>query len=153
MDSFEKYYISVIKLLTRRPRSEKEILDYLLKKKATPDVISAVIAKVQEQHFQSDLAFARWWVQSRTRYKAKSNLVIKMELRQKGVNDEVIQSALSEKTDDYKTDFEKAEIIARKYIKRVVNLPRVDQYRRITAYLSQKGFDYDTIRRVIDDIL
>ncbi len=153
MDSFEKYYIAVIKLLTRRPRSEKEVFDYLLKKKAPPDVISAVIAKVQEQHFQSDLEFARWWVQSRTRYKAKSNLVIKMELRQKGINDEIIQFALQEKTDDYRTDLEKAEIIARKYIKRVINLSKADQYRRITVYLSQKGFDYDTIRRVIDDIL
>lgn len=153
MDSFEKYYIAVIKLLTRRPRSEKEIFDYLLKKKATPDVIRSVVKKVQEQHFQSDLEFARWWVQSRTRYKAKSNLVIKMELRQKGINDELIQAALTERTDDYKSDSEKAEIIARKYIKRVMNLPKTDQYRRLTSYLSQKGFDYDTIRRVIDDIL
>jgi regulatory protein len=153
MDSFEKYYIAVVRLLTRRPRSEKEISDYLLKKKATLEVSKAIITKIQQQRFQNDLEFARWWVQSRTRYKAKSNLVIKMELHQKGINDEIIQSALSEKTDDYKTDFEKAEIIAKKYAKRIVSLSKNDQYRRMSSYLSQKGFDYDTIRRVIDDIL
>ncbi len=153
MDSFEKYYIAVVRLLTRRPRSEKEIRDYLLKKKASSDISSAVIAKVQEQRFQNDLEFARWWVQSRTRYKAKSNLIIKMELRQKGVNDEIITFALSEKTDDYKTDLEKAGLIAKKYLKRILTLPKNDQYRRMSSYLSQKGFDYDTIRRVIDDIL
>ncbi len=153
MDSFEKYYIAVIRLLTRRPRSEKELFDYLLKKKAPLAISNAVIAKVQEQHFQSDLDFARWWVQGRTRYKAKSNLIIKLELRQKGISNEIIQSALEEKSDDYKTDLEKAEITARKYIKRIIHLSRNDQYRRMSSYLSQKGFDYDTIRRVIDDIL
>ncbi len=153
MDSFEKYYIAVVRLLTHRPRSEKELFDYLLKKKAPSDVSRAVIAKIQEQRFQNDLEFARWWVQSRTRYKAKSNLIIKMELRQKGVSDEIIQSALNEKTDDYKTDGQKAEIIAKKYLKRILSLPKNDQYRRMSSYLSQKGFDYDTIRRVIDDIL
>jgi len=153
MDSLDKYYVSVIRILTLRPRSEKEIREYLVRKKASQEIITAVIAKVQGHNFQSDLEFARWWVQSRTRYKAKSDLIITMELRQKGISDDLIKSALLEKTDDHLTDEEKIKIVLQKYFKKVESLPKYEQYRRMSAYLSQKGFNYDAIRRAIDDIL
>lgn len=153
MDSSGKYYIAVIKLLTRRPHSEKEVIDYLLKKKAPQDILQAVVNKIKKEHFLDDLRFSRWWVQSRTRYKAKSDLVIRMELRKKGVDPEIVIKALSEKTDDYKTDFEKAGVVAAKYLKKISNLSKEKKYQRLGAYLSQKGFSYDTSKRVIDDIL
>ena len=153
MDPLDKYYVSVIRILTLRPRSEKEIREYLVRKKASQEIITTVIAKVQGHNFQSDLEFARWWVQSRTRYKAKSDLIITMELRQKGISDDLIKSALLEKTDDHLTDEEKIKIVLQKYFKKVESLPKYEQYRRMSAYLSQKGFNYDAIRRAIDDIL
>jgi len=153
MDQFEKYYTLVLLQLSRRFRSEKELRDYLTKKKAPLDVIDAVIEKVQEQRFQDDEQFARWWKESRTRFKSKSDRVIKLELRQKGIKDEIIEQVMSEKTEDSKTDYEKALDLARKYHKKVTALPRQDQYRRMGAYLGRRGFDFDIIRRVIDDIL
>jgi len=153
MDPLDKYYVSIIRILTLRPRSEKEIREYLVRKKASQEIITTVIAKVQGHNFQSDLEFARWWVQSRTRYKAKSDLIITMELRQKGISDDLIKSALLEKTDDHLTDEEKIKIVLQKYFKKVESLPKYEQYRRMSAYLSQKGFNYDAIRRAIDDIL
>jgi len=153
MDSFDKYYILAVSQLSRRARSSKEIRDYLLRKKATLEIIDAVINKLQEKNFQSDEKFARWWKESRTRFKSKSDRIIKLELRQKGISDEIITTVMSEQTEESKSDYEKASILAHKYKKKVINLPSSDQYRRLSNFLSQRGFDYDIIRRVIDDVL
>jgi regulatory protein len=153
MDSFEKYYTLALLQLSRRNRSVKEIRDYLTRKKASEQIIDAVITKLHEQRFQDDEGFARWWKESRTRFKSKSDRVIRLELRQKGISNELIEKIMSERTEESKTDYEKALELARKYSKKVAQLPRQDQYRRIGSFLSRRGFDYDTIRRVIDDVL
>ena len=153
MDSFEKYFILAVSLLSRRARSSKEIRDYLFRKKAPPEIIEEVIKKLQEKKFQSDEAFARWWKESRTRFKSKSDRIIKLELRQKGISDEIITTVMNEQTEESKSDYEKALHLGTKYKKRIVDLPTGDQYRRLSNFLAQRGFDYDVIRRVIDDVL
>jgi len=153
MDLFQKYYNLVLLQLARRSRSEKEIRDYLKKKKAEDAVIDRIVERIQKEKFQSDWEFTRWWVASRTRFKSKSNRIISLELRQKGISDEMIKEALLEKTDDYKSEYEKAYLVAEKYTKKVQGLPKNEQYQRMAAFLSRRGFDYDTLRRVIDDIL
>lgn len=153
MDLFDKYYALAVSQLSRRARSSKEIRDYLGKKKVPQEVIDAVLLKLQEQKFQDDEQFARWWKERRTRYKSRSDRVIQFELRQKGISDEIIELVMSEKTDESKSDYEKALLLGQKYRKKIVGLPYHDQYRRLGAFLSQRGFDFDTIRRVIDDVL
>lgn len=153
MDLFEKYYTLAILQLSRRARSSKELRDYLKRKKATEEIIDAVLQKLQEQKFQNDEQFARWWKESRTRYKSKSDRVIRLELRQKGISDEIIELVMNELTEESKSDYEKALELSHKYKKKIVSLPYKDQYRRLGNFLSQRGFDFDTIRRVIDDVL
>lgn len=153
MDSFEKYYTLAIVYISRRFRSEKEVRDYLTKRKASSNLIDQVIKKVKEQKFQDDEQFARWWKESRTRYKAKSDKVIELELQQKGIDKNIIEKIMNEEIEGMKNDYEKAMSLGRKYKSKIINLSRWDQYRRIGNFLSRRGFDFDTIRRVIDDIL
>lgn len=153
MDQFEKYYTLVVLQLSRRFRSEKELRDYLLRKKAPIEIIDRVIKKVQEQKFQDDEQFARWWKESRTRFKSKSDRVIRLELRQKGISGDLIEKVMSEKTEESKSDYEKALELTKRYYKKVAQLPKPDQFRRISGFLSRRGFDFEIIRRVIDDVI
>lgn len=153
MDLFAKYYTLALRQLTRRPRSEKEIHDYLLKKKATEDIIGIIIKKLHEQKFQDDTEFARWWIEQRSNVRAKSNRVITMELRQKGIDPELITSLLQGDTEDAMSDLDKARLIAQKKIKSLHLLPKNQQYQKLGAFLSRRGFDFETSKRVIDDIL
>ena len=83
MDLFKKYYGLTAHYLARRPHSTREVRDYLLKKKAPEDVIEKIIASMQRDKFLNDLDFAHWWREQRTRFRTKSDRVIRMELKQK----------------------------------------------------------------------
>jgi regulatory protein len=153
MDLFEKYYTSAIYYLTRRPRSIKEVQDNLRKKKATDEVITNVLTKLQEQKYLNDEAFALWWREQRTRNRAKSDRVIKMELQQKGVAKEIIEKVLAVTDEVFTTDEQKARQLLEKRLPKVANLPRQEQFQKLAGYLGRRGFDYDVIKRTIDDCL
>jgi len=153
MDLFAKYYTLAVRQLTSRPRSVKELRDYLTQKKATEEIIVQVIAKLNEQKFQDDTAFASWWIEQRSRVRAKSDRIIMMELRQKGIQPDIIAKLLSKDLPGKISDFEKAKKLAEKKIKSLRALSKNEQYQKTGAFLSRKGFDFEVIKRAIDDIL
>jgi len=152
MELFERYYTSAIRFLARRPRSSKEIRDNLSKKKAPEEIITAILKKLQEQKFQNDNEFAQWWVDQRTRFKAKSDRVIKLELRQKGISDEVISEVFANEQTNKKSDKAKALAIVQKYQSRYGTLTREERYRKLGGLLARRGFDWEVSKAVIDDI-
>lgn len=152
MDSFEKYYTAAINYLARRPRSSKEIRDNLFKKKAPHEVVNQILAKLREQKFQSDLDFARWWIEQRTRFRVKADRVIKMELRGKGVADDIISAAFSKDSEVLKADKDKARMLLQKHKKRFEKLSGKERDNKIGGFLSRRGFGWDEIREAIDDV-
>ena len=153
MDLFSKYYTLALRYLTRRPRSIKEIRDYLLDKKATEEIILQIIKKLHDQKFQDDTEFAKWWIEQRSRVKPKSDLIIRIELAQKGIASEIIAKLLHKDQDDKISDLVKAKQIAEKKLRSLRAVPKREQYERLGAFLSRRGFDFETSKRAIDDIL
>ena len=143
----------MLRYLTRRPRSVKEIHDYLLGKKATDEIILQIIKKLHEQKFQDDIEFAKWWIEQRSKIKPKSDLIIRIELAQKGIAKEVVATLLHRDRDDKVSDLVKAKQIAEKKLRTLHALPKREQYQRLGAFLSRRGFDFETSKRAIDDIL
>ncbi len=150
-EHFGKYYNLAVGHLARRPRSSNELKDYLTKKKIDPLLIDEIISKLIEQKFLNDLAFARWWREQRTRFKGKSDRLITMELRQKGIKDDMIQEIFHEVTDEPMDDLTKAKGLVLKRLKRVEGLPPKEQYEKLGRYLIGKGFGWDIIRKAIDE--
>ena len=153
MDLFKKYYGLTAHYLARRPHSTREVRDYLLKKKAPEDVIEKIIASMQRDKFLNDLDFAHWWREQRTRFRTKSDRVIRMELKQKGIATDIIALVFEEKTEETKNDLEKARLHIEKYSRRFDGLEGNEKYRKIQMFLGSRGFDYETIKQAIDDIL
>ena len=54
MGDFEKFYNIALRFLAYRPRSEKEVRDYLTRKKNESSIIERVIVKLREQKFVDD---------------------------------------------------------------------------------------------------
>src|SRR3989344_6604171 len=86
-----KFYNKALKFLSYRPRSEKEIRDKLKKKKASEETINKIILRLKENNFINDEEFVRWWIEQRTNFKPRSLRLIKMELKQKGVSNDLIE--------------------------------------------------------------
>src|ERR1035437_2211959 len=96
MDDFEKFYKASVRYLSFRPRSEKELRDYLKKKKCDDLTAKRILESLQRDKFINDEEFVRWWVEQRTLLKPKAVRVIKYELKQKGINKELVESFFKE---------------------------------------------------------
>lgn len=80
---------SAMSLLAMREHSAKELKNKLERKFENPELVASVITGLIEQNLQSDERFAQAFVSMRQR-QGKGPLVIKMELREKGVPAELI---------------------------------------------------------------
>jgi regulatory protein len=146
MDNFEKLYGKSLHFLSFRPRSEKELKDFLKKKKAGELISQRIIESLKNSKFLNDEEFALWWVEQRTRSKPKALRVIKMELLQKGIDKETIEKTLGENTE---SDLDRAKKIAENKIRKI-NIKDIKAPEKLFRFLASKGFDYDTIKEVID---
>lgn len=153
MDQYAKFQNIALKFLSYRPRSEKELRKKLEKKKTPPDIIEKVITFLKEQKFLSDEEFAKWWIRQRTEFNPKSLRIIKLELRQKGVDQETIEKIISNDEFLISNDLERAKGIVAKRIAKYKGLSHFEVMQKLGPYLSRRGFDYDTIKRSIDEVV
>lgn len=157
-------YNKALHFLSFRPRSEKEIRQYLIKKIPKPksqtiidtkdqETIEAIIIKLKSYKFVDDIEFARWWIEQRTRIKPRALKFIKFELKQKGITQETIDAVTLDDQFQKTSDIDLALKLAQKRIERLRNETPQKRFEKMFRYLSAKGFDYNTIKQVIDRIL
>lgn len=150
MDNFDKFYNKALYFLSFRPRSEKELRDYLKKNKVDDLTSEKIINSLKNNKFLNDEEFAKWFKQQRTLIKPKATTVIKMELKQKGITEEIISEIFKDETE---SDLEKAKKLAEKRITRYLGLhDKRKVYEKMGRYLASKGFNYDVIKEVIDQV-
>ena len=152
---FGKAYSRALEYCLARPRSSRELKDYLYRKKRqtidkkgniklgiTDSIASRVFDRLVEKKYINDENFARFWVENRFVKKGVSQRRLKNELKAKGVDDHVIEKMLanSERSDDD----EIKKIIAKKR-------SRYDSDEKLIAYLMRLGFNYDDIKTAIGD--
>lgn len=152
MEEFEKFYNKALKFLSYRPRSEKEIRDKLFQKKASSEVIEKVASKLKEKKFINDEEFAKLWIESRNRSKPRSLRLIKLELKQKGISQDLIDKMINDEGLMI-NDLESAKKLVEKRLPRYKGLDRQKIYEKLGRYLASKGFGWDTIKQVVDEVL
>ena len=153
MDIFEKYYALSLRYLSYRPRSEKEIRDYLMRKKSSPEIIEHVISKLNDHKFLDDGEFARMWIESRNRSKPRSQRLLRLELKRKGIADEILESGIRNQELRGETDLELAKKIVSKKISKLRNMDKQDIYKKLGGMLARRGFSWDTIKQAVDETL
>lgn len=137
--SFGKNYIRAIDLISRRPRSEKEIRDYAFRKQWTPDNTERVIKRLYDKSYLNDRNFAEMFVRSRTSIGKYSKKRIELDLRKKGIKTDIIHQVLNAEISDN-------DALMRLIQKRI---NRYDDDNKLKAYLLRNGFGYDDINRAL----
>lgn len=159
MDEFELFYNSALKFLSYRPRSEKEVRDNLVKKSfgrgsgPSEATIELIIKKLREQKFLNDREFAKWWVEQRTLVKPMGKRLIKLELNRKGIDKELIDEVFDGIEDIVHNELEMVRKLVQRKISKYRGLDRQKIYQKLGGFLSRRGFDYDTIKKTIDEVL
>ena len=133
-----------LKYLSFRQRSTKEIHDYLVKKQYEDNDIREAIEKLIELKFLNDDDFARLFTENRQR-KGKSKKSIEFELKQKGISKEKATDILDFAKSDIKTALE----YMTKRVKQFDRLEPELRQKRIISRLRSRGYDWDTISKVL----
>jgi len=151
MDGFEKFYNKALKFLSYRPRSEKEIRDKLKRKKASEKIINKIILRLKENNFINDEEFIKWWIEQRTTFKPRSFRLIKIELKQKGIDKELIEKTIGHLPSTI-DDLKSAKKLIQKRLPRYKNLSRDEKFQKLSRFLASKGFNYDIIKEIFKEI-
>ena len=87
------------RFLSYRPRSEAEMKDRLHRRGFEDSKIEIVINKLKEQKLLDDTAFAQFWKENRDTFRPRSQRLTRLELKKKGVADEIIKEVTDESDD------------------------------------------------------
>ena len=139
---FGKLYQRALEWMLMRPRSEKEVYDYLYKKiyekKLDRKYIDVVIQRLKAKKYVDDRKFAEYYVENRFVKKGISRKRLMMELAKKGVHREIIAEVLDGRDDTE----EILKIIAKKRNK-------YDD-EKLIQYLCRQGFNYDLVKKSVE---
>lgn len=151
---FGKLYTRTLEYSFVRPRSIREIKDYLyrktrstrtktgeLKPGVSVELTQRVFDRLLQKGYVDDEKFARFWIENRNLRKGTSMRVLQNELRAKGVATDIIQPLLAE-TD--RSDDDEIQKVAAKAAR------RYSDRNKFTAYLMRKGFSYDIVSAEVD---
>lgn len=150
-NELDQILAKVYRFLSYRPRSEKEVDDYLTKKKVGPLLTSLVIETLKRQKYLNDEEFARWWVEQRLKFRPRGKQILRAELFRKGISQEMIEKTLGSQLSDSELK-ELALKVAQKKQLRYTGLDRQEFRRKMGAFLARRGFDWETIKEVLEEI-
>lgn len=143
LDEQERAYEQVLRFLRYRPRSRAEVERYLQRKNFREETVARVMARLQEAGYLDDAAFARFWVENRQRFRPRGRRALSIELRQKGVEQDIVQEIVGEQDDE-----EMAWQAVEARLSRWGSLSREQLQRKLGDFLTRRGFDYETVRAV-----
>jgi regulatory protein len=132
------------RLLGYRQRSEIELRNKL-SARFTKAAIDTVIERLRDKHMVDDTAFAQYWRKRRETLNPRSKRMVCIELRQKGIDKEVINKVLCSYSDEenaYRATKKKAKLLSKE---------GYDNFRRKMGYfLMRRGFNYEVTKQTVD---
>jgi len=147
-DTLEVAYQKALHFLDYRPRSSSEVRQNLLKRGIADALVEQTVAHLEQAGLVNDQEFARSWIENRNTFRPRSKSVLRMELRRKGLSEELVQPVLDELVDETALAFE----AARKYAHRLAGLEWIEFRKKLGGFLARRGFSYDILAPIVSEI-
>jgi regulatory protein len=148
----QECFDDAMKYLSSRMHSRSELRRKLLRREFGEAVIEGVFEDLTRMGYLDDARFAVAKAQSAADHKQHGRRRAYMELLKSGVKKDVAEKALEEvyeHTDATAT----ARALAEKKAPSLKKLDPVVARRRLAGMLMRRGFDYETVKPVIDEVL
>jgi len=144
-----KAYLNAVIYCMLRPRSQKEVKEYLFKK-TIPKITKSgkkesaidqseaeiIFDKIMSKKYVDDTRFAQYWLENRFLKKGISRRKLINELKLKGLDQQTINDAISNDTRNDKEEIKK--IISRK--------SKSYNSEKLFSYLIRQGFNYEDVK-------
>jgi len=144
---FQKALDRLLMFAMLRPRSEKEINDWMIRKKVNKNIIKSLLERISDLDLLNDRKFAGWWVDQRITFKNKSLRDLEYELKNKGIAKDVIFEVLDETEVD---ELGSARKLIEKNNYKWSRFPGSISRQKKKIYLARKGFSWDTIKKATE---
>jgi regulatory protein len=134
--------------LAYKQRSKKELIKKLKLKKISDASIEKIVELLEKQKYLNDELFAGNFIEDKLNSRPIGKRLAKLKLSEKGIDKEVIEETLNKiYTEDKETEY--AGRVLEKYVKKVKYKDAVDKKNKCYRYLISKGFDFDTVKKVL----
>jgi len=159
-DVYERLLNSAFHFVSFRPRSVREIRSFLIKKIKTPssksdEILDKVMTRLKELDYANDEKFALWLIDSRQKHAPRGIRAIRQELKEKGIEKELIEPLLVNYSSD--SHIVSQLHLAKNAIQKKLHLwdrfPDIIRKKKMYEFLIRRGFDGSTISSVIDEVL
>jgi regulatory protein len=147
-DEREAVYQKALHFLSYRPRSSAEVRQNLAKRGISALLVDKTVTRLQAAGLLNDEAFARAWVENRNSFRPRGRSALQLELRRKGLSDEIVQSVLDTQVDEESLAFE----AARKHARRLSGLEWLEFRQKLGGFLARRGFSYTTLAPVVSEV-
>jgi regulatory protein len=141
-DEILRAYQHALRLLGYRPRSQVEMTRSLGQKGYGAEAVSVALQRLADKRYIDDDAFARYWLQRRERSRPRGARAINYELRQKGVDRDIINQVLQELDEEAS-----AWAAIEGKLARWSTLHQDEFRKKSMGFLTRRGFSYDVVRR------
>ena len=136
---------AAVAMLARRPHSEREVRQRLVRHKCEPGLIDATVEKLRAARLLDDAEYARAWTEVRDRFRPRGRRLIVQELRVNGVALDVAKAASEEISDE-----DAAMRVASGRLRSLRQLDYPTFRNRLGALLQRRGFGWETCRATVD---
>lgn len=148
-DEIKKATMAALNLIAYRPRASGELLQKLREKGHSVESAESAVSRMQALGYVNDVHFAERWVENRLEHRPRSRTLLKQELRAKGIDQDTITEVMADTEIDEVAD---ALTLATKKAASMMQLDQETRHRRLSGFLARRGYGFDVIRKVLDQI-
>jgi regulatory protein len=148
----QECFDAAMSFLQRRLHSRAELHKKLTRKEFGPAIVDDVMEDLARLGYLDDERFARTKALSASQHKRHGPRRAMAELLKAGVKGEVAQRALADVYESSSAT-ENALLLAQKQAPRLRKLDPKVAKRRLVGMLQRRGFDYETIKPIVDRVL
>jgi regulatory protein len=149
----ERVYARAVAMLAARARSSRDLRARLVQKGEPPALVDLAIARLIEQRYLDDAAYASARARSALA-RGRSTRRAVMELEHRGIDRasarEALTGAMADRGEDETAVCERA---ARKKLRSLEGEAPQDRRRKLHGFLARQGFGADAVRRVLSRVL
>ena len=147
-DACEVAMQKALHFLSFRPRSVLEVRKNLDEHEFSDEVIDKTLARLSQAGLLGDEQFARTWIENRNTFRPRGKRVLALELKQKGIEEDVIRATLAESGDEKALALE----AGRKYARRLGGLAWPEFRNKLAGHLVRRGFGYEIVSETAKQI-
>ena len=141
--TFGKLYQRTLEWVLTRPHSIKETRDYLIRKRSLEsEDIQLIIDRLIAKKYLDDYTFAEHYVEFYATKKGASRKRLQLELKKKGIRNEIIEEVLAKTKRSDEDEIKK--IILKKRA-------RYDD-EKLIQYLIRQGFDFELVKETVHEM-